>query len=769
LAMTSKHPPFAQLVAHRAGKLPSAEGEEVDFHLAMCVGCYNLFHSLAKSGGTMTSREDTTKPTIDLGIDQAPIELLDHPRYRILQRIGMGTMGHVYLAEHKLMDRRVAIKVIRQSLLDHPDTILRFLGEVKTAAKLDHPNIVRAHDAEQLGNTHMFVMEYVDGESLDVIVPRNGPLPIHHACTYIRATALALQHAHEAGTVHRDVKPANLMVTRQGEVKLGDFGLAKIAREHTISHSATAHATLLGTPDYLAPEQAENAKAADIRADIYSLGCTFHYLLTGRPPYQADSIINLVMMHHLEPPPRVARLRADVPPQIDDLITWMMAKDRNVRPQIPQIVADYLAPFAAGSRVGGSAVAAPKLAAVTVATRLAGPIAAMPVAPMPLPAPAPAPKPQPVKKSLPKPNESVAASLEDAMATRMPQAGIPRPTGKKSSSTGTPQRRVDNVDLVDDDEDLAPRKRSKKRDNPKPEKIATWLMWMMAFTASVTLIVVALILFDTSTSQPFTKKIPAPAGGVVENANGDRNVGVNANVNNPPQVANAGVGGVAVAPAGPAMGLAPLWNRADTNEWLTHPAQPGNWTVANGTLIGRAVPDVTHFYTSRADYRNFHLKMNVRVVEGEFAVIWSAEYGPKLPRVAPTRPEGIVVVFDAVAGASPRVNDIRTVIPANEWVELELIAENNTIRTQVNGQAMATLETSLSRGHIAFALSRANSHVEWRSIEGMSLEGNAAANPQVNPQVNPQANLQPDAPPAERRPQAREARPFTAPAVPDRN
>jgi tRNA A-37 threonylcarbamoyl transferase component Bud32 len=214
-----------------------------------------------------------------------PAELADHPRYRLLRLLGAGGMGTVWLAEHKMMRRQVALKVIRPEFLARADAAERFQREVQVAAHLHHPHIVAAHDAEQAGATHFLVMEYVAGESLAERLKRNGPLPVAEACRLARDVALGLQHAHKHGLVHRDIKPHNLMLAAEGVVKILDFGLAAFVSGSVPAAGLTGVNMVVGTPDYIAPEQAEDARAADIRSDIYSLGCTLYEMLTGRVPF----------------------------------------------------------------------------------------------------------------------------------------------------------------------------------------------------------------------------------------------------------------------------------------------------------------------------------------------------------------------------------------------------------------------------------------------------------------------------------------------------
>jgi tRNA A-37 threonylcarbamoyl transferase component Bud32 len=208
--------------------------------------------------------------------------------YLLLERLGAGGMGQVFKARHRLMKRLVALKVIRKDRLADPEAVARFQREIRAAAQLSHPNIVIAHDAAQVGDTHFLVMEYVEGTDLARLVKQQGPLPVAQACDYVRQAALGLQHAHERGLVHRDVKPANLLLTRSGVVKVLDVGLARLhpAGGETVAE-VTHEGAVMGTPDYIAPEQACESHTVDIRADIYSLGCTLYHLLTGRCRFPA--------------------------------------------------------------------------------------------------------------------------------------------------------------------------------------------------------------------------------------------------------------------------------------------------------------------------------------------------------------------------------------------------------------------------------------------------------------------------------------------------
>jgi formylglycine-generating enzyme required for sulfatase activity/tRNA A-37 threonylcarbamoyl transferase component Bud32 len=277
--------------------------------------------------------------------------------YLLLDSLGEGGMGQVFKARHRLMDRIVALKVIRQERLGDADAVRRFLREIRAAAQLSHPNIVIAHDAAQVGQTHLLVMEFIEGTDLAKVVAERGPLPVVEACDYVRQAALGLQHAHERGLVHRDIKPSNLLVTpragdagtKVGLVKILDMGLARLDRAP--SHAAsvgglTQEGAVMGTPDYLAPEQALDAHAVDIRGDIYSLGCTLYFLLTGQPPFAGGTLAQKLIWHQMDEPPPVTNLRTDLPPGLPTVLKKLLAKRPEDRYQTPAEVAAALTPFA---------------------------------------------------------------------------------------------------------------------------------------------------------------------------------------------------------------------------------------------------------------------------------------------------------------------------------------------------------------------------------------------------------------------------------------
>jgi eukaryotic-like serine/threonine-protein kinase len=266
-------------------------------------------------------------------------------KYKVLERLGSGGMGSVFLCEHKLMRRRVAVKVLPTAKASDPASLDRFYREARAVAALDHPNIVHAYDIDQDEQLHFLVMEYVDGASLQELVKKTGPLDIARACHYIRQSALGLEHAHEAGLVHRDIKPGNILVDRGGGVKLLDMGLARFFNDEDDVLTKKYDENVLGTADYLAPEQAIDSHSVDIRADIYGLGATFYFLLTGKPPFGEGTVAQKLLWHQTRNPRPLSDYRQDVSPALTAVLAKMMAKEPAQRYAVPGEVAEALAAF----------------------------------------------------------------------------------------------------------------------------------------------------------------------------------------------------------------------------------------------------------------------------------------------------------------------------------------------------------------------------------------------------------------------------------------
>jgi serine/threonine protein kinase len=370
-------PPAEELSAFVAGRLPTAELETVASHLGECTHCLARVDQMMLDTDPLVAElrkpaepdtvsdtearratslveslsEQVTRTAGDAAGLRAPVELPPElGQYELLEKLGEGGMGSVYKARHKIMRQIVALKVIHQGRLDQQSALTRFLREIQALARLDHPHIVRAQYADRVGDTHFLVMEFVPGVNLTDLVRSQGPLPIALACDYIRQSALGLQHAHEQGLVHRDIKPSNLLLTPEGMVKILDLGLALLQCEGA-GDELTATGQVMGTFDYMAPEQWDDTHAVDIRADVYSLGCTLYFLLTGRPPFfgpEFSSQIRKMKAHASAPPPPLRQFRPDVPPVLEAVLERMLAKDPQQRQSDPAEVAADLEPFTAG-------------------------------------------------------------------------------------------------------------------------------------------------------------------------------------------------------------------------------------------------------------------------------------------------------------------------------------------------------------------------------------------------------------------------------------
>lgn len=266
-------------------------------------------------------------------------------RYKLLGHIGTGGMSSVYLAEHLAMGDRRAIKVLPKSRVADATYLARFQLEAKAIASLSHPNIVSAYDIDNEGDVHFIVMEYVDGLDLQQLVRRDGPLDFSNAADIIAQSARGLAHAHDKGVIHRDIKPANLLVDEKGIVRLLDMGLALVSAGDEQSLTVANNENVLGTADYLAPEQALNSHGVDHRADIYGLGCTMYFLLTGSPPFSDGTLAQRIARHQTEMPPPIKSRRPDCPGEIDGIVVKMIQKDPAYRYQTAGEIADRLQRF----------------------------------------------------------------------------------------------------------------------------------------------------------------------------------------------------------------------------------------------------------------------------------------------------------------------------------------------------------------------------------------------------------------------------------------
>lgn len=270
-------------------------------------------------------------------------------RYRLTSELGRGGMGTVYQGiDTGDNNRTVAIKVMDHSMLDDPELLARFQREVKAGSALKHPNLVRIYQSDQIGATHFFVMELVAGQDLSSWLRAKGPLPVGWSCECVRQACIGLQYAHELGLIHRDIKPENLLVvadsvTDKPLVKVLDLGLARFTTDDDIRLTATGQ--IVGTVDYMSQEQAASSKHADVRSDVFSLGCTLFKLLTNRLPYSGRNVAQKIASRQKDDPRRITEFRGDVPPDLEKLILRTLSRNPNERPQSARELATLLDRF----------------------------------------------------------------------------------------------------------------------------------------------------------------------------------------------------------------------------------------------------------------------------------------------------------------------------------------------------------------------------------------------------------------------------------------
>jgi serine/threonine protein kinase len=293
-------------------------------------------------------------------------------KYKVLEPIGSGGMADVYLCEHISMKHKVAVKILPIEKLKDPSLLGRFKREAQAIAALNHPNVVRAFDLDNEGNLHYLVTEYVDGCNLQDFIKKNGPIAPERAANFIAQAAAGLQHIQEADLVHRDIKPGNLLLDRSGVVKLLDLGLARFSdldRQDNLTRDFD-DGRVLGTADYIAPEQGIKGSDVDIRADIYSLGATFYFMIKGEAPFEGASVTQKLLFHQIkEPPP----LPDTVPPEIVELIKHMMAKKPDLRVQTPEDVVERLMPYAGAIMAPPEEEMPPRAASLGAQPKTGGP------------------------------------------------------------------------------------------------------------------------------------------------------------------------------------------------------------------------------------------------------------------------------------------------------------------------------------------------------------------------------------------------------------
>jgi prepilin-type processing-associated H-X9-DG protein len=374
MMILEKCPTSAELQALSLGQLSDEASDEMLGHLQNCATCQAELATADPLDDTLVRqlRESESDPEFSdekecrlalvkaLGtLAQANTQSLDDAElsnllpkvlgeYEIVRPIGRGGMGNVYLARHSKLGRQVALKVLSSHRLLQPRMRQRFETEMRAVGGLSHPNIVTAHDAREVDQIAVLVTEYIDGLDVGQILRRCGKLSVGDACEIARQIALALEYVDQQGLVHRDIKPSNVMIGRAGEVKLLDLGLARLQLGDDDRPEMTATGQAMGTADYIAPEQVNDSRHVDIRADIYALGCTLFKMLSGQPPFDDDrypTTFAKMTAHVSDQPPALQKMAEEIPPQLAKLVQQMIAKDPGDRPQTPKEVAELLAKF----------------------------------------------------------------------------------------------------------------------------------------------------------------------------------------------------------------------------------------------------------------------------------------------------------------------------------------------------------------------------------------------------------------------------------------
>ncbi|HVX10739.1 MAG TPA: family 16 glycoside hydrolase [Pirellulales bacterium] len=374
LARTSPCPSRENLTSLGLGTLSAEAWQTVADHVQTCEACSSLIESLSDVGddlvGWLRELKGSAEPiSVEAG-DIAGIEFgapaAGKPRaptlppgtrfreYQILERIGEGGMGIVYRALHTRLERLVALKVLGDGRMHKPEALARFRREMKAVGKINHPNVVQATDAGETDGTHFLVMELVEGIDAARLLQKRGPQAIADACEMIRQASLGLASIHQHGLIHRDIKASNLILARGGTVKILDLGLALLQNPMQVREATTSAGLMLGSFDYMAPEQADDPHAVDGRADLYSLGCTLFQLLTAQTPFPASHYktpLQKLKAHESEIPPAVDKLRDDVPRELAQIVARLLAKKPEKRFASAEELAAALQPFAAGSNL----------------------------------------------------------------------------------------------------------------------------------------------------------------------------------------------------------------------------------------------------------------------------------------------------------------------------------------------------------------------------------------------------------------------------------
>jgi serine/threonine protein kinase len=623
--------------------------------------------------------------------------------YLVLEKLGQGGMGVVFKARHSPSGPVVALKILPPSFGRDGCAVDRFRREVEIASRLDHPNVVTALDTGEVQGVHFLATEYISGYDLDRLVTEGGPLPVDLAlhCTIHAARGLAAAHAQ--GIIHRDVKPANVMLDDKGAVRVLDLGLARVVEAGNLIGgspvgSLTQSGAYMGTVDFMAPEQADDPRKVDHRADIYSLGCTLYFLLTGRPPFLGDTVLKRLMAHQERPAPSLRAARPEVTAKLEEVYLQLMAKGPAERPDSMADVIDLLEAC----------------------------------------------------RSSPE-NEEEARSDLTIFAKRAFKRAVPRGRDRGPDASIF-ARRAESEDLQWDPnlrfEDVVMDLRKEAHTEPLPEeklppivsrplpkrvrrrRSAVPYGWIGFALLGLAAVVYAL--------RPGAAPVPAPAPGS------------SAPSPTPPGAivasTSAPVVPLSVSKATADARFERLFNGKDLTGWKTYPGQDGYWFVEEGRLIGRNGNSM--LFTERGDFEDFHLRVEARVNSaGNSGVFFRIEYGPSSLTSTPHGYEA-QIALEKWIGKGPfyRTGSLWDLAPVESrlhlpdtWFTMEVIAEGNHILTKINGKDVASFidrQRLYSRGHLALQCFDSATRVEFRKVEIQELSAPKVTAPEFRSLFN---------------------------------
>ena len=780
-ATVAVHPTGQTLHSYGLGKLDDASAESVNKHMEACADCQRRVAEMSSdsflgrlrdaqgqqgSSGPIVSSlaglsmlDGGSSPFAPPATSTLPPGLAEHTDYEVVRELGHGGMGTVYLALNRLMGRHEVLKVVSSHLMNRRGVLDRFSVEIRNAARLHHTNIVTAYSAVRLGESIVFAMEYVEGLDLAKLVKAKGALPVSNACNYVHQAALGLQHAHELGMVHRDIKPSNLMLARQGNravIKVLDFGLAKVKSEGAVNGGLTHEGQMLGTPDYIAPEQIRDARESDIRADIYSLGCTLYHLLTGGPPFQATSLYEILQAHHSMDALPLNLARPEVPVELAVLVARMMAKEPERRFQEPKDLAQALLPFfkkgsaaskAEVSRSGSTsqvgAATGPRLVPTQVGTT------ASPVPGPSLLAPPEAPvRPEPVWESLIqlKENQPVNVSVSAVAASARPPRWLWPLVAVGLLLLGFIVAWEVILWVTTKDGEIGVKKVLEEAAVPvEREKVKIRLPGEgdpVEITAG------------PDGSGVVVKKGESELKGDEVTIGSGYGKGVSARIERDVASGSANDG-----PGGP--GFVSLFNGSDFSGWAFPLGNDADWTVEDGSIRGAGTAVTSTIATARTDYQNFRLRMELRSNDNlNKQILIRASHSANdvkyyLFRTGILRAGGQTALLgeyaikergDAIDANTLTDNGLREFtapriagLAKDTWQCIEIIAIGNVIRMLVDGQEVSAFEDKESRlkhGQLGIRLLPGSS-IEIRKIEiselpnrlGSSASGSAPTPP----------------------------------------